>query len=251
MAWPGRGYRRQQGEAQLHPSEFGPLVSCEEGPVALALPLRARRRPRPARAGEIDALEWEDVDLEHKMFHVHRATDGRPGGGTRRRRRADTAWRVLISKRPFCRSSRRCTLFPGSGLAGPLCAAPPWRRRGPGQAASVFLRRAGVSRPELFVTHGHAQGNHLLRLRARPGSRGGRPRRQALNIMQHAGHATFNTTHIYIREAENFRADFGAPSSRPSRPLCSGLPRNAGPEGFGFGFRLSAPLAPRNTEKQA
>jgi hypothetical protein len=47
-----------------------------------------------------------------------------------------------------------------------------------------------------------------------------------LRIMQRAGHTTFDTTLIYIREAENFRADFGAPF--PPLPIALlGAPKRA------------------------
>ena len=75
-----------------------------------------------------------------------------------------------------------------------------------------YLARAGVKRTELFKTEATRRAITFYDATRATGItwmavRGDEP----LRIMQRAGHTTFDTTLIYIREAENFRIDFGAP----------------------------------------
>ena len=53
-------------------------MACDEVPMAWrnAAALCTYLYLRP---GELDALPWDDVDLEHVIVHVHRATCGRTG----------------------------------------------------------------------------------------------------------------------------------------------------------------------------
>jgi integrase len=70
VAGPDRGNVR--AKQFLFPSEFLQLVSCDD------VPLRWRRIFTVAtylalRAGELEALGWEDVLLDHGVVHVHRS----------------------------------------------------------------------------------------------------------------------------------------------------------------------------------
>jgi hypothetical protein len=73
----------------------------------------------------------------------------------------------------------------------------------------VYLRRAGVTREDLFTTDATRKAMTFHDLRATGitwcAVRGNDP----LKIMQRAGHADFTTTQIYLREAENLNAGFG------------------------------------------
>ncbi len=85
---PDRGARR--AKVYLYPEEFLQLVACPD------VPLRWRRMFALttylyARAGEVNALTWADVDLERGVVHIHRSASRRTGeskstktGGTRR-----------------------------------------------------------------------------------------------------------------------------------------------------------------------
>ncbi len=69
---PERGVRTSK--QYLFPSEFLTFVSCER------VPLQWRRAAALSiylytRAGELRALQWEDVDFQHGTVHIHRATD--------------------------------------------------------------------------------------------------------------------------------------------------------------------------------
>jgi integrase len=59
------------------------VLGCAE------VPLRWRRLFAIAvytymRAGEIDAIQWPDLDLDHDTMHIHRSMDTRRGKGTTR-----------------------------------------------------------------------------------------------------------------------------------------------------------------------
>jgi len=76
VSGPDVGTRK--AKQYLWPSEFLAFVSCEQVPftwrrlMALAVYLYVR-------AGELAALEWDDVDLEHATIHVHRSLDTKRG----------------------------------------------------------------------------------------------------------------------------------------------------------------------------
>jgi integrase len=76
VAGPDRGERT--AKQFLYPSEFLTFVSCE------GVPLEWRRAVALAvylfpRAGEVRALRWEDVDLEHVTIRIHRSCNREPG----------------------------------------------------------------------------------------------------------------------------------------------------------------------------
>jgi integrase len=69
---PDRG--AEKAKTFLYPPELLAFVACEE------IPLRWRQLVAItvytyARPGELEALDWEDVDLEHGTIHIHRAID--------------------------------------------------------------------------------------------------------------------------------------------------------------------------------
>src|SRR5258708_32408989 len=72
-----------------------------------------------------------------------------------------------------------------------------------------YLRRAGVDRADLFVSDATRKAITFHDLRATGitwmAARGDDP----LRIMQRAGHEDFETTKLYLREAENLSAGFG------------------------------------------
>lgn len=63
-----------KAKTYLWPSEFEALVSSERVPVRWRR-LFALAVYTYARAGELAALEWGDVDLEHGTIHIHRTLD--------------------------------------------------------------------------------------------------------------------------------------------------------------------------------
>ncbi len=227
---PDRGVRRAKG--YLYPSEFLKLMECA------AIPVEWRRCVAVTvylylRAGETEALEWEDIDLAHGTVHIHRAVDRDRGvvketkGNTPRRFAIEPALRELLR-----------AMHDASGGVGrvfdpwPLVKAQAEQLRG-------YLREAGVDRAELFADDATRKNMTFHDLRATGVTwmavRGDEP----LKIKHRAGHQTFSTTEGYIREAEAVREGFG----EPFPPLPEGLLR-----GTGFCPPVVPELSPVGTE---
>ena len=167
----------------------------------------------PDSTGELAALEWGDVDLEHGTIHVHRSLDTKRGQGLKSTKSA-VARRVPIEQAllPLLQSMKesakgeRVIELPKAHLARPL---------------RVYLKSAGIKRGELFVTDGTRKAVTFHDLRATGITWCAVRGDDALKIKQRAGHASFSTTEGYIREAENLREGFGEvfpplPQSRSS-----------------------------------
>lgn len=73
---PERG--EDKSKQYLYPSEFSRLVSCTEVPLPFRT-LYAVAVYTYARAGELEAILWDDVDLEHGIISVTKAVDRRTG----------------------------------------------------------------------------------------------------------------------------------------------------------------------------
>ena len=77
VAPPDRGVRR--AKQFLFPSELVALFECPR--VALEwrrlIAIAVYLHPR---AGELEALEWEDINLDRAIVHIHRGTDRERGG---------------------------------------------------------------------------------------------------------------------------------------------------------------------------
>jgi integrase len=200
VAGPDLGTKK--AKTYLWPSEFATFVSCASAPlrwrrmVALAVYTYAR-------AGELAALEWTDIDLEHGTMHIHRSLDVKRGRGIKSTK-SDVARRVPIEPE----------------LLPLLKAMQPASKRGlvvslPGEhlsrALRVYLRRAGIDRSDLLTSDATRKAITFHDLRATGVTwcavRGDDP----LKIMQRAGHADFETTKVYLREAENLAYGFGTP----------------------------------------
>ena len=184
----------------LYPSEFLRLMACER--VALrwrrAIALAVYLFPR---AGELRALQWTDVDLEHGTIHIHEAFErrSRTVKSTKTKRGRRFAFEPAIL--PLLEAMHAET--GGEGLVCPLPNRMADRLRG-------WLARAGVTRRELLdenSTTTKPLGFHDLRATGLTwmAVRGDEP----LKIMQRAGHEDFQTTQIYIRTAEMVRQGFG------------------------------------------
>jgi integrase len=196
---PDLGARK--AKQYLWPSELERVVGCAD------VPLRWRRLFALAvytymRAGEIDALQWSDVDLDHGIIHIHRSRDARRGKGIKPTK-SSVARRVPIEPAllPMLKAMHdesegqgRVMRLPGDG--GP-------------RKLRMYLKRAGVNRADLFITDPTRKAMTFHDLRATGitwcAVRGDEP----LKIMQRAGHADFATTQIYLREAENLTHGFG------------------------------------------
>jgi len=200
VAGPDQGAKK--AKVYLWPSEFHALVTCDR------VPRRWRRLfalavYTYARAGELAALEWSDVDLEHGTVHIHRSADKRRGRGLKATK-SETARRIPIEptllplfKALFidARGKGRVVRMPSAGTLS--------------DRLKFYLRRAGVERADLFESDATRKAITFHDLRASGitwcAVRGDDP----LKIMQRAGHTDFETTKIYLREAENLSHGFG------------------------------------------
>jgi integrase len=206
VAPPDRGARK--GKVYLYPSEFLSLVSCELVPLVWRriIALAAYTFPR---AGELEALEWADVDVQRGIVHVHRGTDRQRGGtkgtktGTARRFAVEPA--VLPLLRAMHAEAK------DDGHVAPTGRVLPWmpRHRDLAEGLRTYLEVAGVTRAELHTTDATRKAMTFHDLRATGltwlAIRGDDP----LKIKQRAGHSSFATTEGYIREAEAVRDAFG------------------------------------------
>jgi len=198
---PDRGARKQK--SYLWPSEFLRLARCED------VPLIWRRRAvlavyLSARAAELEALEWTDVDAEHGVIHIHKAVDRLNGGVKETKTGIARRFSVEPNLLPLLKAMRD-----EAGGVGRVIHMPGDTNLARG--LRHYLERAGVTRPEL-----HAKPNDPTRkpigfhdLRATGitwmAVRGDEP----LRIQHRAGHTEFKTTQMYIREAEAVREGFG------------------------------------------
>lgn len=203
VAGPDRSPRK--AKAYLYPSEATALLACER------VPLHWRRIFALAtytyvRAGELEALEWEDVDLPHGVITVHRSAD-RETGETRTTKTAAGVRTVPIESalRPLLEAMHR-----ESGGVGRVVPHMPSRELGASTLRKA-LGLAGVTRAALFANDATRKHVTFHDLRSSGitwcAMRGDEP----VKLQRRAGHSDFGTTLGYVREAESVRADFGVP----------------------------------------
>jgi integrase len=205
---PERGSRK--AKQYLYPSEFLKLVSCPE------VPLRWRRVAALAvytfaRDGELRALGWDgDIDLEHGVLSVTRAFNERTGKVESTKTEETRRFALEPNVVPLLQAMHDEKKGQGTVVG--------WHERHMARGLRRWLMKAGVTRDELH--HGSPTRKpmtwHDLRATGITwmAVRGDDP----LKIKQRAGHATFSTTEIYIREAEAVREGFGEPF--PPLPEC-------------------------------
>jgi integrase len=213
---PDRGAKK--AKSYLYPNEVSALLSCSSIPIRWRQ-LYAIAVYTYARAGELAALTWHDVDLEGGVIHIHRAEDRSKGTikttkelGTRRVPIEPALVPLLEALRPDTdeepsAAGLRIVNIPESGIAAML------RRH---------LLKAGVTRDELHTGDVARKPLTFHDLRATGitflALRGDEP----LAIMRRAGHTDFKTTSLYVREAEVLGASVGAPF--PTLPPALFLP---------------------------
>lgn len=189
-----------KAKAYLYPSEFLALVECEH------VALRWRRLYALAvytycRAGELEALHVEDVDLEHGVLHVHRAI---AHTGELRETKTGETRRVRIESnlRPLLEALTRGRARDARVIALPARedGAPMLRRH---------LQLAGVTRADLFADDATRIPLTFHDLRATGITWRAIRGDDALKIQREAGHSSLDTTQRYIREASVYADGFG------------------------------------------
>jgi integrase len=219
---PDRGTKK--AKAYLYPSEFQELISCD------AVPLQWRRAIAVAtylyaRAGELRALTWDDIDVERGLVQIHRGTD-REGATKSTKTGIARRFAVEAALVPLLQA-----MHTEAGGAGQVIALPDDRHLA--RALRGLLEKAGLDRADLFAKDATRKNMTWHDLRATGltwlAIRGDDP----LKIMQRAGHSEFRTTQGYVREAEAVREGFGEvfPSLPPDLLGGSDVPGNAPPKG--------------------
>jgi integrase len=199
VAPPDRGIRL--AKQFLYPSEFLALLACED--VALEwrrlIAIAVYLYPR---AGELEALEWEDVELERGIVHIHRGIDRERGGTKGTKTGIARRFAVERAALPLLKVMNK----EGAGV-GRVARMP--RMRDLAEGLRNFLQLAGVKRYELLHTDQTRKALTWHDLRATGitwmAIRGDDP----LHIQHRAGHSSFSTTQGYIRQAEAVREGFG------------------------------------------
>lgn len=205
---PDRGAKKQK--QFLWPSEAVQLFECRR------VPLRWRRAVAVAiytfaRDGELRALEWSDVDLAHGTISITRAYNQ----NTKRVEQTKTGDTRRFTIEPALLPLLEAMHREAGGKGHVLSLAPQGNMA---RKLRLYLKRAGVTRPELLEASPTRKPMTAHDLRATGltwlAVRGDEP----LRIMQRAGHASFGTTQGYIRTAEAIRQGFGEPF--PPLPAC-------------------------------
>jgi integrase len=217
---PDRG--EYKGKQWLYPSEVAALIAYEGGDGAPGVPLRWRRLYALAaylylRPGELAALEWKDVQLEHGYVHVHQALDIRTGrvkptktGITRKVPIRPTLRPLLVAMSKEMNAKGRVVQHTHDNQGeGHAHGMPPLEDLA--ATLRVHLLRAGVTRSDLHDEQSTTKRVTFYDLRATGITWEVLDSTEHVRIMQRAGHRNFSTTQGYIREAEAVGLDIGAP----------------------------------------
>lgn len=202
LAPPDRG--ASKAKQFLYPNEMSKLLACDEVPVRWRR-VFALSTYLLVRAAELEALGWDDVDLERGVVHVHRSLrrysreeKTTKTGDTRRFAIEPTLLPLLRALREECGGRGRVlgeTRMPNKFELS--------------KAVRLYLAVAGVERDELFINDATRKWITFHDLRATGitwmAVRGDDP----LKIKQRAGHASLSTTEGYIRLAEELSEEFG------------------------------------------
>lgn len=220
LAPPDRGAAKSK--QFLYPSEVATLLACGD------VPLRWRRvfalsTYLLVRAAELEALGWDDIDLERGVVHVHRSLR-RYSHEEKTTKTGDTRrFAIEPTLMPLVRA-----LHQESGGRGRILG----ESRMPNKfelskALRVYLAAAGVARDELFINDATRKWITFHDLRATGitwmAVRGDDP----LKIKQRAGHASLSTTEGYIRLAEELGSGFGVVFPPLPTSILASATRNA------------------------
>ena len=226
---PDRG--GEKAKVFLYPNEFLQLVECDD------VPLRWRRLVVLAaylgvRAGELEAIEWEDFDLPHGKVTVHRSIERKRGETKATKSETPRTFTVEQTLLPLLKA-----MHADAGGRGRVVRMP--RHRDLAEKLRDWLRVAKVDRAELFTSDATRINLRWHDLRAShvtwSAVRGDSP---AL-IMTRVGHEDWETLKKYLRQAEALVEGFGdvfpelpecllgpqssraiVPANRPNRAKC-------------------------------
>jgi integrase len=209
---PDRG--DQRGKQWLYPAEVKSLLGCA------TLPLRWRRLYALAaylylRPGELAALEWSDVDLEHGLVHVHQSLDLRTGRVKATKTGITRRVPLPLALRPLLETMKKSAGGLGRVIQHTHENKDAEHGMPPLEDLAATLRehlwRAGVRRAELHEDRPTTKRVTFYDLRATGITWEVLDGTEHVRIMQRAGHKNFSTTQGYIREAEAVGLNVGTP----------------------------------------
>jgi integrase len=198
---PDRG--EKTGKQFLFPSEFTQYIECTK------VPLKWRRIVAIAvytyaRAGELRALTWDDVDLERGILSITKAIDRTTGGLKSTKTKTPRLVPIEPALLPLLQA-----MHDECDGKGQLIDLP--SERDMARGLRRWLRNAGIERRSLLNNSPGVRQIRFHDMRATGVTwmaiRGDDP----LKIQQRAGHTEFATTQDYIRDAEPLRGGFGEP----------------------------------------
>ncbi len=201
----------------LYPSEFEALMACEKVPLEWKR-VFAVATYTYARLGELLALTWNDVDLDHGAISITRSIDSNTGLEKTTKSKCPRTIPIEPELMPLLVAmyAEAANLNPQKQPSGPVLRFPTKLHHA--NALREMLERAGVKRAALFTAGPSVKRIRFHDLRATGitwmAVRGDDP----LKIKDRAGHTDFNTTQIYIRTADAVRVGFGEPF--PALPKC-------------------------------
>ncbi len=208
---PDRGVSK--AKTFIYPSEFLALVGNDK------VPQHWRRRIACAvylglRAGEQDALEWQDIDLARGIIDVRRAIDRSQDDATKGTKTGQSRFfPIEPTLLPLLTAMQK-----EAGGKGAMRVFEELDSSSYSPRLRTFLRRSGATRASLYLSDKTAKplGWHDLRssFATWMAVRGDGP----LTIQERLGHTDFATTQIYIRTAQQLGATFG--EVFPTLPVC-------------------------------
>ncbi len=206
-----RGPDRAPAKARefLYPSEFLQFIRSPD------VPMRWKETVTVAvytfmRLGEIQCLRWQDVNLDNRTIHIHRATDRRTGGikatkGRQARRIPIHPHLVPLLERMKARSVSELVLALPS-------------ERDMARKLRHYLDLAGVERASLFNVEQTSRRLVFHDMRGTGITWHAIAGTEPLRIQQWAGHTDFETTQAYLVTADAVgRDNFGEPF--PTLPM--------------------------------
>ena len=156
-----------------------------------------------ARAGEVKALDWADVDLVRGVVHIHASVNRETGETTTTK--SGESRRLPLEKELLPLLTAMHKTAKGKGLVLGLDGTETHLAR----QLRYHLEVAGITRAELLHDDANRQAMTFHGLRATGVTWAAARGDDSLRIKQRAGHKSFSTTEIYIREAENLSDAFG------------------------------------------
>jgi integrase len=201
---PDRG--EKTARQYLYPSEVETFLASDESPLTLRR-LAAVAVYTYARAGELRALTWDDVDVDRGVLSVTKAIESKTGELKATKSKCPRLVPIEPALLPLLRAMRaEVDGVDGAELVFPVLPGIHLAR-----GLRRWLTRAGVGRRALYDSAPSVRPIRFHDLRSTGitwmAVRGDDP----LRIQQRAGHTDFNTTQGYIREAEVLRDGFGQP----------------------------------------